>query len=924
MKTPQQPSPPPPGKGLDLAHEAPQPDAPLTVALEPSLHPLPDAAHAPEHRHPGAVLGGDVRARVEQHVEALGPYLRLPVALQALADAVPAAGGADAALVAPHRLDVLAKEQAVHDAGEAVVVHLPRPRAALAHLGAVLRARLPVGHEPDVGLEVAHVDAAAKVDERHAPRAPPVGAVGAVLRRQRRVVGAAVEAEQAVVHLQVAVQDAAGVQGLDGAEELDGEEHGQLLIHDAGRLGAEEVDDVEEASVRVVREEEEPFVLVQVELVGVRYGGGGAVLGPQTRVGEPHHVELPRGRRELHLERLQGATVADRKRALAHGHDAVFVLVLLVGRRVLDKIDGSERACAKLLADGVLGGNVRELDGDDGAGAACPLRAALGCLRHGFGELSDFVASLVLLIPVIVESGVRTQRRLHVGEDLVPHRLINRVALQLLDDGSFGRRRLRRGRLGLAEEWLGDLYRSHLAQDFPERTAAGLLRGGLLLVDGRLDVVAARSLVLCLPFCKRKRGFGPLRDGCHEGEPVVSHLDRVPKRPCSGLIILRRYRNEHGLCPGRVVVVVVLLLLLLLLFHFLAPFVPRLAVLPGSRPLIVLGAGRFDVARVHQVRDLSVVDVGLRRILAEDRDVFVGGKVGPLAYALHVRSIFVRPVRLVPFLGVIIHVHLTGHHCALRFGCVVTVCLVVVAVIALSFLRVIFFGVGLDGSSTMEGSVSPVTGAASSASGSLSQGTSSQPRFMAQTSSNPSSEPGSSGPYISPIIINIWALGSICEKVVLTVSLKIAILGAVLFFPPAFNVSPAHGLGSITFSFFRSPSEPIESHPLELGPREARGGGAASVSEKMAILALPGLGAAPPTPELGRGAWGSAAAAAAAARAAAKGSTLAARAGRTVGRAGDEGASAASSGWSASLCWNSLNLRIRRWTGLASRSMPSL
>jgi hypothetical protein len=64
---------------------------------------------------------------------------------------------------------------------------------------------------------------------------------------------------------------------------------------------------------------------------------------------------------------------------------------------------------------------------------------------------------------------------------------------------------------------------------------------------------------------------------------------------------------------------------------------------------------------------------------------------------------------------------------------------------------------------------------------------------------------------------------------------------------------------------------------------DATAGAAESPSEKMVSFCRPLFVVPPPTPELGRGACGSLGAAAA------KGSIFAANAGRTVGRAGEDG-----------------------------------
>lgn len=216
-------------------------------------------------------------------------------------------------------------------AGEAEVVDLVGPGPHVAHLGAVGGAGLPVGDEGGVGPEGVQVDAAAEVDEGEAFGRPAVGAVGVVAggpggvsvgggagagageggggRGGRgRGRGDGVEAHEAVVGLQVAVQDAVRVQGLDGAEELDGEEHGEAFVHDAaaaaaggGGLRFGEVDEVEERALVAVVFDQEAFVGEEVQFVRADDGGGGAG-GAEAQRGLPHDVEFPRRRWVFHLD----------------------------------------------------------------------------------------------------------------------------------------------------------------------------------------------------------------------------------------------------------------------------------------------------------------------------------------------------------------------------------------------------------------------------------------------------------------------------------------------------------------------------------------------------------------------------------------------------------------------------------------------
>ena len=103
-------------------------------------------------------------------------------------------------------------------------------------------------------------------------------------------------------------------------------------------------------------------------------------------------------------------------------------------------------------------------------------------------------------------------------------------------------------------------------------------------------------------------------------------------------------------------------------------------------------------------------------------------------------------------------------------------------------------------------------------------------------------------PAISPVIVNMWRSeeGKGILEWELTSSRKMAIFCAGAAFFPTFNVSPAHGFASTSFSFLRSRIDPMLSHPF-VDPPVAGPGAAESASEKMAILGFPDLVfAAPP------------------------------------------------------------------------------
>lgn len=186
------------------------------------------------------------------------------------------------------------------------------------------------------------------------------------------------------------------MQRLDGAQQLDGEDHCQQLVHDAARLGAEGVDDVEQRAVRVVGQHQEGLVAVQVQLVRVRQRRRRPVPGAHAPVGHAHHVELPGRRRRLRLDGLEPA-------APAHGRGALAVVGLVVGlrRRVLHQVDGREGAGPELSLQPVRRRRVRELQHN---GLGRRRRAPVGPAR-GHGELTYLAAAPGPGVAVVVEAG---------------------------------------------------------------------------------------------------------------------------------------------------------------------------------------------------------------------------------------------------------------------------------------------------------------------------------------------------------------------------------------------------------------------------------------------------------------------------------------------------------------------------------------
>ena len=97
------------------------------------------------------------------------------------------------------------------------------------------------------------------------------------------------------------MQEALGVEGLDGAEEFDGEEHGDGFVEDAGgggggAVGFGGVDEVEEGALVAVFFHEVAFVGEEVHFVGFEDGVGGAGEA-EPPVRGAHDVEFPGGRR---------------------------------------------------------------------------------------------------------------------------------------------------------------------------------------------------------------------------------------------------------------------------------------------------------------------------------------------------------------------------------------------------------------------------------------------------------------------------------------------------------------------------------------------------------------------------------------------------------------------------------------------------
>ena len=142
------------------------------------------------------------------------------------------------------------------------------------------------------------------------------------------------------------MQETDAVQVIDGAQELDGEEHDDSLVQDAWSGGgvAGEVCEVEEGALVAVFFYQVAFVSEEVERVGFGEGVGGASMG-EAGVGESHDVEFP------------GC-------GWVFGFDGVEDWgVVVVGGGLFGEVDGSEGAFAEFAMDGVGGGCVGEGEG---------------------------------------------------------------------------------------------------------------------------------------------------------------------------------------------------------------------------------------------------------------------------------------------------------------------------------------------------------------------------------------------------------------------------------------------------------------------------------------------------------------------------------------------------------------------------------
>ena len=256
-----------------------QPSVPSAAfSTQPLLHAMPTLPQALGTRHLAAHLTLQVRSRVQQNLKQRRPKVRLPVPLQPFPQLIlllppntttTPSFAIRLLVIHDHVLDVPAKQQTVDDARDAPVIDLVRPGPHLAHLGAVLLARFPVRDELHVVFERAHVDASAEVDQTEPLCSPARAAVGLVSGVPVLLVVGLRQADEAVVGFEVAVQDADGVHGFHGAQELDGEEHGDAFVEGAGRgvrgVGFGQVDEVEERSLVELGFEEVAFVDEEVQ-----------------------------------------------------------------------------------------------------------------------------------------------------------------------------------------------------------------------------------------------------------------------------------------------------------------------------------------------------------------------------------------------------------------------------------------------------------------------------------------------------------------------------------------------------------------------------------------------------------------------------------------------------------------------------------
>jgi hypothetical protein len=107
--------------------------------------------------------------------------------------------------------------------------------------------------------------------------------------------GGALEAHEAVVDFEVAVDEAGAVGAVEEAEELDGEEHGEELVEARALLRdarwARAVDDVEQGALRAGVKVEE--ALVAEGVVRLWVDDGRAEAQRQVRMGLAQHAEFP-------------------------------------------------------------------------------------------------------------------------------------------------------------------------------------------------------------------------------------------------------------------------------------------------------------------------------------------------------------------------------------------------------------------------------------------------------------------------------------------------------------------------------------------------------------------------------------------------------------------------------------------------------
>ena len=266
------------------------------------------------------------------------------------ASSVPAESGASVC----GGLHVLAKQHAVHDACHAVVVDLVRPGAQLAHLGAVGLAGLPVGDESDAGDELLQIDAAAEVDEADAFACPAVSATREVSRAPVGFHAGVVEADKDIVAFEITVDDLLGVQGLDGAEQLDGQPHRHHLVHaasgGAGTVGASDVDEIEQGALVPVLLDQEALVAEHMHFMSADDTLCGS-RDTKSAMRLLQDEELPGRERLFHLDRLQWLAV--RKCTNPASDRTVLVFGRLRRFAVFYQVDRCEGASAELPLDSV-------------------------------------------------------------------------------------------------------------------------------------------------------------------------------------------------------------------------------------------------------------------------------------------------------------------------------------------------------------------------------------------------------------------------------------------------------------------------------------------------------------------------------------------------------------------------------------------